>query len=476
MYNTQWKQKNNVDLKTLINMINKMRETTIILHNEGCVVGDYNELQFLCNKKLDDVYFCDADSYQTKSYPCTAIMDTVRDRTVPFGQFSEKTDWFGFAIVTIQLFIGIHPYQGNHPNYTRREIKSMILMDNNISIFNKDVTLPKQAEPISTIPHTIRGWYEEVLENKGRNLPPVVTDSVSLVVLPKHIVQATATFTVKELFQLPEVILEATCINGSIYCVTKCGIYRDGKFVRSYIGKSVNASYSIVSCSGSNNPLVLEKYGSRVTLYDGSNPVAQLSFYNPFIHHGFIFAVMGSQLHAMEITKIGATVLVNPKLVAHVFESSYEVYQGMIVQDIVGIPWIIVPVGFVCHNIQINELAGHRVLDAKYDVGGSLRMCVIISEHLSKYYRSTIIFTRGDPSSGYSITSVPTNSNDAANFTVLNKSVAACIIEDERLDLITMNGTKEVLDPPIDISMPLFSDGVRVLVVNGNKVLHISTK
>jgi len=472
MYNKLWKQKNNVDLKVLIELINIMRETTIILHDEGCVVGDYNELQFLCNKKLDNVFFCDADSYQTKSYPCTAIMDTVRDRTVNFGYFDEKTDWFGFAVVTIQLFCGIHPYQGNHLNYTRRQIKEMILMDKNISIFNKEVTLPKQSEPLNSIPHTIRGWYEEVLENKGRNLPPVITDSTSLVILPKHIVQATATFTVKELFQLPELILEAICMNGSIYCITRKGIYRDGKFVM----VTSNAEYSIVSCAGSNNPLFVEQYGSRVTIYNGSSPVANLSSYHFFVHHGFIFAVVNGQLHAMEINMMGATVLVNPRLVANIFENSYAIYQGMIVQDVMGIPWIIVPVGFVCHNIQINELSGHRVLNAKYDEGGSLRMCVIISEHKSKYYRSTIIFTRGDPSAGYQFSSCNTSASDNPNFTVLNKNVGAAIIEDIRLDLITMNGTKEVADPPIDISMPLFSDGVRVLVVNGNKVLHISTK
>jgi hypothetical protein len=58
----------------------------------------------------------------------------------------------------------------------------------------------------------------------------------------------------------------------------------------------------------------------------------------------------------------------------------------------------------------------------------------------------------------------------------LDKSVAAVIIGDERLDLVMEHGTKEIKDPPIDISMQLFTDGARVLVVNGNKILHISTK
>jgi hypothetical protein len=130
----------------------------------------------------------------------------------------------------------------------------------------------------------------------------------------------------------------------------------------------------------------------------------------------------------------------------------------------------------VCHNIQINELSGHRILDAKYDEGGDLRICIVISEFKSNYYRSSIIFKKGDPSKGYSFKTDKTDANDTANFTVLDKSVAAVIIGDERLDLLLEHGTKEVADPPFDSSMQLFTDGVRVLVINGSKILHISTK
>ena len=474
MFNKLWKQKNNINNSLLNFFINKMRETTIILHNEGCVVGDYNELQFLVDKKFSDVYFCDADSYQIGGYPCTAIMDTVRDRTVPFGSFSEKTDWFGFAIVTSQLFTGIHPYQGNHPKYTRREIKELILMDKGISIFNKDVTLPRQAEPLNTIPKSIRAWYEAVLEKKDRSIPPVATDLVSVVVTPKTIVQATDTFMVKELISLSKPILSAQVINGQIYCITKEGIYKDDKFMSSIS----NAHYSLIYCPGNTNPLIVEQYGSRMTIYNGTTVVSDLRPDNYFIHKEKLFIVNGGKLLYVDVVKMGANIVSTTRLVANIFESSYQTFPGMIVQDIVGIPWILIPteIDMNCHQVQINELSGHRILDSKYDEGGSIKLCIIISEHKSTYYRSSIIFKNGDISKGYIFKQVKTDANDTANFTILDKSVAAVIIGDERLDLVVERGTKEVANPPFDSSMQLFTDGVRVLVINGNKILHISTK
>jgi hypothetical protein len=469
MFNKIWKQKNNIDYKLLSSLVNIMRSTTITLHSEGCIVGDYNELQFLVDKKYTDVYFCDTDSYQIAGYPCTAIMDTVRDRLVPFGKFSEKTDWFGFAIVTIQLFLGVHPYQGNHPNFTRREVKELKLMDKMLSIFNKDVTLPRQAEPLGSIPNSVRHWYEGVLEHSDRSTPPEVMDTLSAVILPKTIVQATTTFTVKELFSLPEAILDIQVINGIIYSITKNGIYKENKLLCNI----TNATYNVIKCIGNIEPLVVKYYGSKLHIYKGSHQIIELYPDGFFAYKGNLYTISSGSLLLHEANLMGVLTIITPRIVAQIFENSYQIFDGTIIQDIVGIPWIIIPTERSCQNIQIKELSGHRVLDAKYDQGGSLRLCIIISEHKSNYFRSTIFFQKD---STYSFKQDTTDSSDCANFTVLDKSVAAVIIGDERLDLVMEHGTKEIKDPPIDISMQLFTDGARVLVVNGNKILHISTK
>ena len=40
-------------------------------------------------------------------------MDSVRDRHA--AGWNEGTDWFSFALVSFQMFVGIHPYKGKHP-------------------------------------------------------------------------------------------------------------------------------------------------------------------------------------------------------------------------------------------------------------------------------------------------------------------------------------------------------------------------
>ena len=109
LFNKGYKDQNHITETMISTLCMQMKHTTQKLHSEGFVIGDFNEMNFLTDKSYGIPYFIDVDSYQTPSYNCTAIMDTVRDRTVPFGKFSKETDWFGFAIVSFQLWTGIHP-------------------------------------------------------------------------------------------------------------------------------------------------------------------------------------------------------------------------------------------------------------------------------------------------------------------------------------------------------------------------------
>jgi hypothetical protein len=464
MYNEGWKQKNNIDNKLLIKLINIMRETTIALHKHACVIGDYNELQFLVNKTFDNVYFCDTDSYQVAGYPCTAIMDTVRDRTVPFGTFSTSTDWFSFAIVTIQLFLGIHPYQGNHPDFSRRDTKALKLMDLGYSIFNKKVTLPKHAKNLFNIPSNIRSWYEAVLEQKDRSIPPEVTETFQQTLQPYSVIQGTNNFTVTEVLSLPENIIDAKVCNGKIYCFTKTAIY-EGSIKLINIIK--NHKYDIIYTIGQ-LPTILDITSNIIVqeLYSQTQSKSfKIDCLNHFVFNNFIYTINNDKI----IVHIPG-ILWSKKFVGNVF-SNYQIFENMIVQNVLGVPWIITPNNESIKQTAIKELTNHRIIDAKYDIGGSLKLCIIISEYKSKYYRNTIILT-----DTYKFTQEQSSPNDSSNFCVINKSVAAVIIEDERLDLVLENGIKTLKDPPFDNTNKLFTDGVRVLLINNNKILHISTR
>ena len=85
LFVNNFKNNNNITQQMIVDIVKKMQETLIAVHNEGVQVGDYNEMNFLTDGKYLKTYNIDVDSYGTKNYPPTAIMDSVRDRVLPFG-------------------------------------------------------------------------------------------------------------------------------------------------------------------------------------------------------------------------------------------------------------------------------------------------------------------------------------------------------------------------------------------------------
>ena len=99
LFSKQFKNDHAISISQIIEIISKMQKQLQSLHNEKIIVGDYNEMNFLIDSSFSIPYHIDVDSYQTDNFPCTAIMDTFRDRRLPFGKFDDLSDWFSWAIV-----------------------------------------------------------------------------------------------------------------------------------------------------------------------------------------------------------------------------------------------------------------------------------------------------------------------------------------------------------------------------------------
>ena len=122
-------------------------------------------MNFLLNDQLNNIFFIDTDSYKTKSYNATAIMESIRDRHS--SSFNTNTDWFSWAIITFQMFIGIHPFKGKHPKFSNLDERMM----NNVSVLNSSVSIPKLCASFDVIPQAYREWYKAVFED-GKRVPP----------------------------------------------------------------------------------------------------------------------------------------------------------------------------------------------------------------------------------------------------------------------------------------------------------------
>src|ERR1035437_1387606 len=172
LFTKGFRAKNGIGNNDIIDIVKNMQRILNEIHKRKIIVGDYNEMNFVLDKGLKTVYHIDTDSWQTPSFKCTAIMPTVQDMTVPMGYFDENTDWYSWAVVIFQLYMGIHPYKGRHPNYTAKDFEKRV--KDKISVFNQDVDIPATAQDFSVIPKIQLDWFKEVFEKGHRGIPPVI--------------------------------------------------------------------------------------------------------------------------------------------------------------------------------------------------------------------------------------------------------------------------------------------------------------
>ena len=157
-----------INTGNILTMATEMATTICAVHSRDILIVDGNEFNYLFNEANRRVYFIDVDSYQTRNFPATAIMPSIRDWHTK--GFNEGSDWFSFAVVSFQMFTGIHPYKGTHPKFARNDIEGR--MKANASVFDKGVSLPKTMRPISGIPTSWAQWYRAVLKEGKRVAPP----------------------------------------------------------------------------------------------------------------------------------------------------------------------------------------------------------------------------------------------------------------------------------------------------------------
>src|SRR5262245_31770094 len=81
-----------------LHAVRRIQEIVRQVHSQRILIVDLNEMNLLISDDHRDLYFIDVDSFQTPSFPATALMESVRDRHA--NAFSEGSDWFSFAVVS----------------------------------------------------------------------------------------------------------------------------------------------------------------------------------------------------------------------------------------------------------------------------------------------------------------------------------------------------------------------------------------
>ena len=454
LFTTKFQKDNGIGNDMIVKLIENMKKTTETIHQHHCLIVDGNELNYLVKKDWVTPLFIDVNSWQTKSFPPTAIMPSIRDWTV--DTFSEVTDWFSFAIVTFQLLVGIHPFKGKHKGYKKNDFYNRIR--DRISVFNGGVSLPPTVRDFNLIPSKYKDWYYALFENGDRKPPPQLPGELGKMQVVVKLVRSTGSFEIQSIQEFEEEVL----FHNPQYRFTKTTDHI-------ILGKTdyrVGPNVELIVTPLEQIPILvkiedgLAKFKSLQSGYDVKG--AQLACTDMMIINNTLYLKNREKLIEMSFKTAGSNILPSVKTVWTVEPLSSQIMGNVIYQSVLGKAYLCIPTPFhdkksQFHIKPIPELDNYRVIEARYQN----HVCIVTGHMGAEYHRITIIFN--DNFTSYRCRIVKGIDYAPLNFTVLDNGVCIMITEDNAVEIflnrIDKPDVKRIEDPDIDGSMRLFNDG-----------------
>jgi len=463
-----FRDRNNISNEMVLKLVQKMQSTIEDIHSKNILIVDLNEMNFLVDKNFKEIYFIDVDSYQTSNFPATAIMDSVRDRHS--SSFSKMTDWFSFGIISFHMFCLIHPYKGIHPFLKGFDER----MNANIPVFHKDVKFPKVCLPFDIIPQAYKDWFKAIFFDGKRLSPP--TDPVEPIVIPIVVktVMGNEDFDIKEIFEYDSNIIKYISINGVRATITSKDLYISQKKITQINNKNIHIAITpltdkIISASLVNSNILL--YNAS----DGTTPVYDILADDIMSYQGRVYIKNSDTISEITFVEMGNNIHAVPKHVGNVMENATKLYDGVIIQNVLGSFMIsIFPESGLHYQIQCPEFKGYQIIDAKYKDN----VLMIIGSKKGKYDKFILKFD--NKFSSYSLRKVEDISYCGINFTVLENGVVVHINENEEIEVFSnkkeSKTVKVISNSVISGDMKLFNDGVQVVFAKNKKLYRLKMK
>jgi len=297
----------NVGPEIVLRLARNLRKTLAAIHVAGITVVDLNPMNLLVSPDLREVFLIDVASWATPSFPATAVLDSVNDRHAT--HHGPESDWFAFAVVTFQAFVGVHPYRGTHPRVKGLDAR----MQANVSVFDPAVKIPPICYRFDDIPPAWRDWYRRVFEDGERTAPPSWTAAVPVDAIP---------------------------VPGRA------------------IGISPRANRKVLA-EVVDGMLVLTdvQRKARIPLVTSAREVTSFG--------GQIAVRTNDKLLHIVLHDVGSSVIASPRVVADVLPNATRLFSGVAIQDLLGATWaLLLHRSGACHRLRLDALDDCRVVDA----------------------------------------------------------------------------------------------------------------
>lgn len=466
LFNKAYKLQNQVSLYDLARIGEKMRATFEAIHARGCLIVDANEMNFLIQRDLGQVFFIDVDSYQTKTYRATAIMDSIRDRKVVNNNFTQFSDWFSYAVLLSQVFLNTHPYKCIHPDYKRSEWQKM--MDDSVSIFNPKSKMPPNSEDLSVLPQAWRHWLERVLEHGERTVPPSCSSGVPSIAqapTPKTVF-SNETFSLQEVFSLSEDIEAHDFFNNA--SIGKSGFYKNGIKIRNKVQNWKN--HLLRSQDGG---LIIVEYSAASAILkisdSAGNEICKFETNSYFCGENKVYWTASGFFWSVSINKFGEKYAPNiSKLISSTVSTQFfDGFASMIFFDkfVFAIP---TEKGIV--TLQIKDPSPPCRILSGVRRGNFL---VLISEKNGAYFRHLICVE--NEKVNYFET-LPLQDFEEANLARLDNGIFASQTEDSIEIFSSPWKRKKIANSPLRNGESIFAYGNGVYFLSEKKVIKLSIK
>jgi hypothetical protein len=457
LFTNAFRNKNNIIPETINELIENMRDTIFKIHESQCLIVDGNEFNYLVDNTFKTPYFIDVDSYQTRSFPATAIMPSIVDYHTK--KFSKLSDWYSFAIVSCQLFVGIHPFKGTHSNYKKRDLEKR--MRDNVSIFNKETALPPSVRSFDLIPNNWQDWFINLFEKGVRELPPTSMKELIKVAVKKTIIKSTDNLIIRLIKEFESKILYYKNIGFDTLIKTKKDIY-----INKYTFLS-QVDTELIMIEKNNTPVLFKiEHNNLVTKYRNFIISHNIKCQKKLIIDNQLFIINGNKFSHIIIKEVNNNLLLGIGKTWNIMENSKEVFGNIIFQSILGKSFLFIPLNEkICINIQIPELEDCKIINMKYID----KVCIGVFFKDNEYKRFTIIFNEDHIK--YSYSEIETDFYDV-NFTVLPNGITISIIDEHKMQIFTnnyiKNKIKEITNNIITTDMILCNDQMQVQFFKDN--------
>ena len=459
-----FRERNGLTPEDIVKLMGRLRDGVQYTHDRGMLIVDLNEMNLLVDLAAREILFLDVDSYQTPGFKPTALADSIRDRHA--AKFSADTDWFAFAIVTFQMFVGLHPYRGKDKGGRDMDTR----MKQNISAFHADISLPGACYPLTSIPKPYREWYEAIFAQGKRCPPPDAIAAPALFIPMAAPLSGGNAVEIKELRRFPASVIAPVLLGLDYGAITTGGIYLGPRHF------ALPPDTRTAATPRWNHLIAAWREGAIIRFFDltENKPLSASVSGEALMSCGErLYVKSGGAISEVRFLELPAGIQAALHPVASVLPAATQCFDGAAFQSLLGAYYVVVfPVSGTAHTLRLPELDAYRIVNAQFEKG----ILIAIGQQAGRYHRFILRF---DPNyRAYDLRIVPDIADTDINFAVLDNGVCVLAAQGDQIELFAaQRAAPNLRTITADLQgMRLFANGTLLIGAQGDALYHLSLK